>query len=88
MERVQTEHTYWVNVLIRVVSILKRLASRGLAFRGTTSKIGCNNNGNCLVALELIVEFDPFLSNHLKKYENPGKVKTSYISYHTYEQFI
>jgi len=48
-----------------------------LAFRGTTSKIGCNNNGSFLMALELLAEFDPFFSNHLETYGNPGKGNTS-----------
>ncbi|XP_029347739.1 uncharacterized protein LOC100568464 isoform X2 [Acyrthosiphon pisum] len=86
--QVETQRIYWVNVLKRVVAVVKRLSSRGLAFRGTTSKIGCNNNGNFLMALELLAEFDPFLSNHLETYGNPGKGNTSYISYNIYEQFI
>jgi len=86
--QVETQRIYWVNVLKRVVAVVKRLSSRELAFRGTTSKIGCNNNGNFLMALELLAEFDPFLSNHLETYGNPGKGNTLYISYNIYEQFI
>jgi len=88
VRQIETQRTYWVNVLKRVVAVVKRLSSRGLAFRGATSKIGCNNNGNFLMALELLAEFDPFLSNHLETYGNPGKGNTSYISYNVYEQFI
>ncbi|XP_029346138.1 zinc finger MYM-type protein 1-like [Acyrthosiphon pisum] len=40
------------------------------------------------MGLEPISEFDPFLSEHLKKYGGSGNGKVSYISYHTYEQFI
>jgi hypothetical protein len=40
------------------------------------------------MALELLADFDPFLSNHLETYGNPGKCNTSYISYNVYEQFI
>lgn len=67
---------------------MKSLASRGLPFRGHDSKIESPHNGNFLMALELIAEFDSFLATHLSKYGNPGKGKTSYISYQTYEQFI
>ncbi|KAF0703605.1 zinc finger MYM-type protein 1-like, partial [Aphis craccivora] len=72
----------------RVVAVVKSLASRGLPFRGHDSKIGSPHNGNFLMALELIAEFDSFLATHLSKHGNPGKGKTSYISYQTYEQFI
>jgi len=81
VRQIETQRTYWVNVLKRVVAVVKRLSSRRLAFRGATSKIGCNNNGNFLMALELLAEFDPFLLNHLETYGNPGKGNTSYISY-------
>jgi len=88
VRQIETQRTYWVNVLKRVLAVVKRLSSRGLPFREATSKIGCNNNGNFLMAFELLAEFDPFLSNHLETYGNPGKGNTSYISYNVYEQFI
>lgn len=40
------------------------------------------------MALELLAEFDPFISNHISKYGNPGKGHTSYLSYNIYEQFM
>lgn len=55
-----------MKVLKRVVAVIKSLASSGLAFRGETSKIGFTNNGNFLMALELIAEFDPFMADHLQ----------------------
>lgn len=47
---------------------------------GETSTIGLTNNGNFLMAIELFAEFDPFMSEHIKRYGNPGKGFTSYIS--------
>lgn len=88
IKQIENEQTYWVNVLKRVVAIVKSLASRGLPFRGHSSKFGCPHNGNFMMALELIAEFDPFISNHIFKYGNPGKGNTSYLSYYIYEQFI
>jgi hypothetical protein len=40
------------------------------------------------MALELLAEFDPFLSNYLETYGNSGKGNTSCISYNICEQFI
>lgn len=88
IQEIENEKKYWINVLKRIVAIVKSLASRGLEFRGHNSQIGSTHNGNFMMALELIAEFDPFLSKHIKKYGNSGKGNVSYISYHTYEQFI
>lgn len=71
-----------------MVAVVKSLSSRGLSFRGDTTQIGCSNNGNFLMAIELISEFDIVLSERIKKYGNPDKGHTSYLSFHTYEQFI
>jgi hypothetical protein len=66
----------------RVVETIKYLATRGFALRGSDENIGSPHNENFLGALELIVKFDPFLQEHLKKYGNgnPGKGNTSYLS--------
>lgn len=86
--QIEGERIYWVNVLKRVVATVKILASRGLAFREESSTIGLTNNGNFLMAIELLAEFDPFMSEHIKRYGNPGKGYTSYISSSTYEEII
>lgn len=60
----------------------------GLAFRGKNEQFGSNKNGNFMMYLELISEFDPFLSNHIATSENPGQGKTSYLSSTICEEFI
>jgi hypothetical protein len=69
---------------------VKSLASHGLPFRGTEERYGSSiaNSGNFIMAMELVAEYDPFLSQHISKYGNPGKGNTSYLSFYTYEQFI
>ncbi|KAL4089691.1 hypothetical protein QTP88_024681 [Uroleucon formosanum] len=86
--QLETEKIYWKNVLTRVCAVVKLLSSRGLPFRGDNENIGSLHNGNFLMCLEMIAEFDPFLANHLSNYGNPGKGYTSYLSHSTYEQFI
>lgn len=76
----ESEVNYWKEVLRRVVAAIKFLSSRGLAFRGDDELIGSQHNGNFLGCLELISLFDPFLSEHLKKYGNAGKGRVSYLS--------
>ncbi|XP_046973656.1 zinc finger MYM-type protein 1-like [Vanessa cardui] len=82
------EINYWKNILKRVVACVKALASRGLPFRGHDEKFGSIHNGNYLMSLELIAEFDPFLAKHITRYGNPGSGFTSYLSSTTCEEFI
>lgn len=82
------EKDYWTKVLQRVVSVIKFLSSRGLAFRGDTELLGSQHNGNYLGILELIAEYDPFLSSHLAKYGNEGRGKPSYLSSTICEEVI
>ncbi|KAK4882157.1 hypothetical protein RN001_005476 [Aquatica leii] len=65
-EQLEDEIKYWRNVLLRVVVAVKFLATRGLSFRGKTDTFGSTNNGNFMMLLEAISEFDPFLAKHTK----------------------
>lgn len=70
---------YWVNILRRVVAVIRCLAQRGLPFRGEDELLGSVHNGNFLGILELIAQFDPFLQSHLQKYGNAGRGVPSYM---------
>ncbi|OXU25950.1 hypothetical protein TSAR_001728 [Trichomalopsis sarcophagae] len=50
--------------------IIKALLSRGLPFRGDDERFGSLHNGNYMMVLELISEFDPFLAEHIRLYGN------------------
>jgi hypothetical protein len=71
-----------------VVTVIKFLAARGLAFRGDNKLLGSVHNGNYLGTLEVIAHFDPFLKEHLAKHGNKGKGKPSYISSTVCDEFI
>lgn len=86
--QVETEISYWKNVLTRVVAVVKSLSSRGLSFRGDDDHFGSVHNGNFMMSLELIAQFDSFLAQHIEKFGNKGKGSTSYLSFNIYEQFI
>ena len=58
------EKEYWIKVLRIVISVIKKLASRGLPFRGHIDKFVSPNNGNFMMELELIAEYNPFLAEH------------------------
>lgn len=82
------EVDYWRNVLERIVAVVQFLASRGLPFRGDNEILGSPNNGNYLGCVELLIEFDPLLANHLNKFGNPRKGNISYLSANICNEFI
>jgi len=79
-QQLENSKQYWVNVLRRVVAVIKFLAQRAMPFRGDDEVLGSVHNGNFLGILELIAQFDPFLLNHLQQYGNAGRGVPSYIS--------
>ena len=79
---------YWISVLERVVAVVKFLAMRSLPFFKENETVGSRHNGNFLGCLEVIAQFDPFLSSHLGKYRNPGKGHVNYLSSTSINEFI
>jgi len=43
---------YWKNILKRVISVIKKLESRGLSFKGSVEQFGTQNNGHFMMCLE------------------------------------
>lgn len=86
--QLEDEISYWKNILRRVVAVIKSLSSRGLPFRGQNEVIGSVHNGNFLMAIELVAQFDPFLAQHIARYGNPGSGHTSYLSSTIYEDIM
>lgn len=66
VEQMDDEKKYWRCVLQRVVVAVKALATRRLSFRDKSDKFGSTDNGNFMMILEAIAEFDPFLAKHRK----------------------
>lgn len=66
----------------RVVAnlVVIKLISRGRTLRGHDEKFVSLHNGEFMMSLELIAEFDPFLVNDIQRYGNLGSRRTSYLS--------
>ncbi len=86
--QIKDKMAYWKNVLKRVVAVIKKLSSRGLALRGHDEKFGSVHNGNFMMCLELLAEFDPFIATHMAFHRNPGKGHVSYLSFTICDEFI
>lgn len=82
------QRNYWKNVLARCVATITFLCERGLALRGSDEIVGSRDNGNYLGILELIGQFDPFLSQHIRTHANHGRGHTSYLSKTICEELI
>ena len=82
----EAETSYWKSVLHRVVVVVKALASRGMSLRGHEEKFGGSRNGNNMMLLEVIAEFDTFFASHIAKFGNPGSSKKPYLSSTTAEE--
>ncbi|XP_046597644.1 zinc finger MYM-type protein 1-like [Neodiprion lecontei] len=79
---------YWRKNLKIIVSTIKFIAERGLAFRGDNQIVGSPRNGNFLGILELLAEYEPILATHLKTHANKGSGHVNYLSSTICEELI
>lgn len=86
--KLEQETKYWRNILKRIVATVRSLVIRGLPLRGSEEKFGSYHSGHFIMTLELLAEFDPFLSEHIRHYGKIGSGNTSYLSSQTYGEFI
>ena len=78
-EQINKEKEHWEKVLVRIITIIKYISKNNLAFHGTNEKIYQKGNGNFLSLIELLVEFDPVMQEHVKCIKN-GDLHNHYLS--------
>ena len=88
IQQYESECEYWRALLTRIVSVIRFNTERGLAFRGSDQTICSANNGNYLGCLELIAEYDAFLSEHIRKHANKGSGHRHTLSSTVCDEFV
>ena len=69
-KQIDAEKMHWRSVLERLLTIVRFLAERNLALRGSVEKLDDAKNGNFLGLVEIIAKFDPVLSEHIRRISN------------------
>ena len=87
-KQIQDVCNNWEHVLRHVIAVIRTLAECGWAFQATEERFGSWQNRNFLGMLELISQFNPFLTGHISKYSNSGKRNPYYVSKTICEEFI
>ncbi|KAG8582256.1 hypothetical protein GDO81_007971 [Engystomops pustulosus] len=82
----------FVALLERLLDVTLHLASRNMAFRGSSQRIGEIHNGNFLGTLEILARYDVVLREHLEKVkasqEKGKRLPAHYLSWATQNEFI
>ena len=89
---IQAESEKWYNILKRIIDVILFLGERGLAFRGSSQRVGDSDNGNFLGLIELLSHWDPILKEHVLKVEesqkNGDRLQVHYLSPASQNEFI
>ena len=86
--QIDKEKVYCRALFKRVVVIVEFLCERGLPLHVGNEVFRSFQNKNFLGLLQLLAQFDNFLANHIRRFDNSGKGVPSYFSSTTCNKFV
>lgn len=86
-QEIELEKSHWRAVLERLLAIVHFLASRNLAFRGSSDRLSDSHNGNFLGLVELFAKFEPVLKEHVRRIKS-AEIADHYLGKSMQNEFI
>ncbi|CAA7027641.1 unnamed protein product [Microthlaspi erraticum] len=86
-EAINKERKHWRDVMLRIISVVKTLAERNLAFRGGKEKVEDLDSGNFGAFIRMIGGFDEVMKEHIRRFNN-RKSRYHYFSHKIQNELI
>jgi len=86
-EQINRDREHWRNVLLRIITVVKTLGKNYLAFGENNEKIYQEANGNLLSLIEMIVEFDPIMQEHIRQIKD-DEIHNHYLEHNIQNELI
>ncbi|KAF8106031.1 hypothetical protein N665_0148s0019 [Sinapis alba] len=85
-EAINKEKKHWIDVMLRIIVVVKTLAERNLAFHGENEKVSDPNSGNFLAFIKMIGGFDEVMKEHIRRVDkdvstDSPKVEEFFLSF-------